>query len=61
MSNTQVLAEQASEVVAHWYEKALNQLVTSGRIALNDDIWATDRYSDIVFARAQEMYEDSFF
>lgn len=61
MSNTQVLAEQTPEVVEHWYEKALNHLITSGRIALNDDIWATDRYSDMVFARAQEMYEDSFF
>lgn len=61
MSDVLLLAQQTPEIVGHWYEKALNQLITSGRIALNEDIWATDRYSDMVFAVAQEMYEDSFF
>lgn len=40
-----------------WYEIATEYLVDSARLPLSDDVWATDKYADIIEETAQEMWE----
>jgi hypothetical protein len=57
---TPVLSEQSQEVVEYWYEKALDRLVDGAHIPFSDEVWDSDKYTDRIFALAQEMFEDEF-
>jgi len=41
-----------------WYESATDSLIESGRLPLSDDVWATDKYAEIIEEKAQELWED---
>lgn len=55
---TLALCDQPDEVVEYWYEKALDELVNSARLPFTEAVYESDKYSDIIFAHAQDLYED---
>lgn len=46
------------EEMEPWLEMATNKLIDSTRLPLSDDVWATDKYAEIIFDTAKELYED---
>lgn len=50
--------ELAEDEMEPWLIKATDSLVDSGRLPLSDDVWATDDYADIIFSKAEDMYDD---
>lgn len=52
------LCDQPSEVVEYWYEKATDYLVDGAFLPLSESVWDSDKYTDIIFEKAQEMFED---
>lgn len=43
-----------------WCEKATDWLLVNLRIPMSDDVWATDKYADEIYEKANEMWEESF-
>lgn len=61
MSNTPItlqLCDQPSEVVEYWYEKATDHLVNGAFLPFSESVWDSDKYADVIFEKAQEMFED---
>lgn len=52
------LDNQTEEVIESWYEKSISNLLESGRMPMTDDVWATDKYSELIYANAQDLYCD---
>lgn len=52
------LYDQDDDTIERFEESAIQHLIDSVRIPLSDDVWATDKYSDIIAQTAQEMWED---
>jgi hypothetical protein len=40
-----------------WYEIATEYLIDMAWLPLSDDVWATDKYADIIEEKAQELWE----
>lgn len=40
-----------------WCELATDYLIEMVRIPLSDDVWATDKYSEIIDEKAKELWE----
>jgi|APGre2960657404_1045060.scaffolds.fasta_scaffold92195_2 hypothetical protein len=40
----------------YWLNKATDHLLRHGRIPMTDDVWATDKYSDLISEHANEMW-----
>lgn len=52
------LSQQEHDVVEYWYEKALSIMLEAGRLPLSDDVWATDKFFDVIYETAHDMYAD---
>ena len=42
-----------------WWEKAIDYLLRMAWIPLTDDVWATDKYSEQIDAKAKDLWESS--
>jgi hypothetical protein len=42
----------------YWLEMATEYLVAHNIIPLSDEVWATDKYMDKIYAKANELRED---
>lgn len=40
-----------------WHEIATEYLVEMARLPLSDDVWATDKYADIIEETAKQFWE----
>lgn len=40
-------------------ELATNQLVDAVRLPLSDDVWTNDKYADMIYDKAKELYEEN--
>lgn len=40
----------------YWLNKATDHLLRYGHIPMTDDVWATDKYSDLISEYANEMW-----
>lgn len=50
--------EQLSDVEQdRWREKAIDYLIRNTWLPLSDDVWATDKYSDMIENKAIDMFE----
>lgn len=52
------LCDQPDEIVEYWYEKALNDLVDGAHLPFTEEVWESDKYTDRIFAHAQDMFAD---
>lgn len=41
-----------------YIEKATNYLIDSTRLPLSDDVWTSDKYADMIYDKAKEMFEE---
>jgi hypothetical protein len=55
---TFALCDQPDEVVEYWYEKALHELVDSARLPHTEEVYESDKYEEIIFAHAHDLYEN---
>lgn len=42
-----------------WWEKAIDYLLRMAWMPLTDDVWATDKYSEQIDAKAKDLWESS--
>ncbi len=42
-----------------WCDKAIEYLLRNTWLPMTDDVWATDKYADIIDRKAKEMWEAS--
>lgn len=40
-------------------ELATNYLIDAVRIPLSDDAWTSDKYADMIYDKAKELYEEN--
>ena len=40
-------------------ELATNYLIDAVRIPLSDDVWTSDKYADMIYDKAKELYEEN--
>ena len=52
------LYDQDDDTIERFEESAIQNLINSVRIPFTDDVWATDKYSELISDKAQEMWED---
>ena len=52
------LFDQDETVIEAYTEKAIEKLIDMAHLPLSDDVWATDKYDEIISQKAQEMYEN---
>ncbi len=52
------LYDQSDEVIEKYEERATKMLIESAWLPLSDDVWATDKYSDVIADKAQQLWED---
>lgn len=43
----------------YWMEAATDFLVERGFLPFSDEVWTSDKYLDLISAKAQELYEES--
>lgn len=47
------------EAFDKFIELATNHLIDAVQIPLSDDAWTSDRYTDMIYNKAKELYEES--
>lgn len=51
------LFDQDQDTIDKYWERAIDKLVESAWLPLNDDVWATDKYDDTISEKAEALWE----
>lgn len=51
------LFDQPEAIIEKYWERATDELVDSAWLPLSDDVWATDKYDDVIAEKAESLWE----
>lgn len=46
------------ETFDKYIDRATDELVASVRLPLSEEVWETDKYADMIYDKAKELYEE---